>query len=214
MTCPYVPDCDLEARALALLTQYERQERPIVGPPVPVDHIIEHVLGIGIDWTELTPDHSSDRVLACIRLTPSGCVIQLNTRERSFFDSFFGTIPYSMAHEVGHALLHLPASAADQPPLLSDAGEILLCRSDNHDRREIQAERFAAFLLMPEHLVHSAVGGAELSTWPQVYALRDQFEVSVTAMRLRLSSLNLLHIAPDGRLFPNREAASGQQRLL
>jgi transcriptional regulator with XRE-family HTH domain len=209
----FVPDRELERRADQLLSQYERQEGTIRHPPVPIDLIIEHVLGIDIDWSPLDLRGDQGTVLAAIELTGSRRRIVMNERERTHFERYFGTEAYSKAHEVGHAILHLPQPPGLQPPLGGATGPVVFCRSSRRDVQEIQAERFAAYLLMPERLVRAAVGNQSVTGWRRMYELRDAFKVSITAMRRRLEALNLTYVDRDGNVHPSREAGTGQLGL-
>ncbi len=201
----FIPDAELERQARALLDRYERQESPIERPPVPIDLLIEHVLDIDIDWAPLDQE-----ALAAIEVTATRRRILMNERERTHFDRYFGTEAYSKAHEIGHAILHLPKTPGLQPPLAGTDGRTVLCRSDRRDGREIQAEHFAAYLLMPEKLVRSAVGNTPITGWSQMYRLRDAFNVSITAIRRRLEGLNLVYVDRQGNVYPSRQAGSGQ----
>lgn len=208
----FISDAALENFALDLLAEYETQEGVIGRPPVPIDLLIENFLHIDIDWAPI--DMSlDDRVLAAIELTPQRRRIIMNEGERGYFDRYSGTEAFSKAHEVGHAVLHLPHTPGLQPLLWRTDDVIALCRSNREDRKELQAERFAAHLLMPESLLRAAIRSQPLTSWQQLYKLRDAFGVSITAMCKRLTALNLVHITPQREVFPSREAATGQQRL-
>jgi hypothetical protein len=209
----FIPDLELERRADQLLAQFERQEGAIDLAPVPIDLIIEHILGIDIDWAPLNLGRDQGTVLAAIELTGSRRRIVMNERERGHFERYFGTEAYSKAHEVAHAVLHLPQTPGLQPSL-GGTEPVVLCRSSRRDSREIQAERFAAYLLMPERLVRLAVGNCQITSWRQMYELRDVFRVSITAMRRRLEALNLVYVDRDGHVYPSREAGSGQLELM
>lgn len=208
----FIPDAALEREAQGLLKAYEEQEGALGGPPVPIDLLIEHLLQIDIDWAPLDLP-SDERILAAIELTPMRRRIIMNEREREHFERYSGTEAYSKAHEVGHAVLHLPREPGLQPLLWRTDDVIALCRSGRANRKEIQAERFAAYLLMPEPLVRAAIGEQPIMTWQQIYQLRDAFAVSVTAMCKRLVALNLAFITPQREVFPSRESAIGQRRL-
>ena len=209
----FIPDAVLEREATELLLAYEAQEGLVAYPPVPIDLLIENLLEIDIDWAPLDLP-SDERVLAAIELTPQRRRIIMNERELPHFERYSGTEAFSKAHEVGHAVLHLPRAPRLQPLLWQTNEVIVLCRTNREERRELQAERFAAYLLMPEFLVRAAVGGRPIMGWPQIYQLRDAFKVSITAMRKRLEALDLAYINPQGQVFPSREAATGQQRLV
>jgi hypothetical protein len=208
----FIPDVILEREALTLLKAYEDQEGRLAEPPVPIDLLIENLLQIDIDWAPIDLP-SDERVLAAIELTPRRRRIIMNEREREHFERYNGSEAFSKAHEVGHAVLHLPHQPGLQPLLWRTDDVIALCRSGREDRKEIQAERFAAYLLMPEHLVRAAVQAQPITNWHQIYQLRDAFAVSITAMCKRLVALNLVYITPQREVFPSREAATGQQQM-
>lgn len=212
MAGQFIANHELERRAMALLSKYETQEGVIVQPPIPIDLIIELILDIDIDWTELEFPTIGDRVLAAIELSATRRRILMNTLERSHFDSFMGTEAYSKAHEIGHAVLHLPRLPELQTVLWNDA-PIILCRSDQHNRQEREAERFASYLLMPEPLLRATLGDRRITGWPLMYELCGAFGVTITAMRYRLQDLNLCYVDTDGIVHGSRNEAAGQRRF-
>lgn len=62
------------------------------------------------------------------------------------------------------------------------------------DDREIEANQFAAELLMPLDLISAAIKKLpkKMETENAVAELANQFDVSVQAMTIRLSSVNIL----------------------
>lgn len=101
---------------------------------------------------------------------------------------------FSVAHEVGHFVLHyLPERGRaglftctsrdmEESAVPAAGGARAL-----HVRREVEANRFAGALLMPEESVralHRVVGGRVLS-------LAKHFQVSAKAMEIRLTQLGL-----------------------
>ncbi len=78
------------------------------------------------------------------------------------------------------------------------------------DRREIDANRFAAGLLMPEEWVYEAFKELILGAAPKdttedfVVALARRFEVSSEAMRYRLVNLGILDTADERARRPSR----------
>ena len=92
---------------------------------------------------------------------------------------------------------------------------VCLCRkrASDADRRELQAERFAAFLLLPKHLLVPAIEGVDLLQWATLYRLRDAFHVSISALTFRLQGLGLIYVK-DKTLYPSKAAAIGQLPLL
>ncbi len=85
---------------------------------------------------------------------------------------------FTIAHEIGHFVLHPGRVRPERGGATTEAMR----------REEREADAFAADLLMPEHLVRQAVAeqGADL------HRLADRFDVSVSAMQVRLSRLGIL----------------------
>jgi Zn-dependent peptidase ImmA (M78 family) len=108
---------------------------------------------------------------------------------------------FSAAHELGHAMLHFDAA----PPATSEAVvsrplEVLFrdrLAGQGTDKVEIDANVFAASLLMPANLVTAALRGA-LDSYPKrsmnrvVLELASLFGISEQALRYRLINLNLI----------------------
>lgn len=87
---------------------------------------------------------------------------------------------FTVAHEIGHFLLH-----RDQ--IGSGISDDVLYRSSLSDRREAEANRIAADILMPMSLVENAVARAKaLGVEDIVSYLADEFDVSEAAMKIRL----------------------------
>lgn len=105
---------------------------------------------------------------------------------------------FSIAHEIGHFWLNHPGDM-----FVDKAMAAIFFRDgrsgDGTSLHEMEANRFAAALLMPAHLlVDSFLAGERDGTTDinQVISrLARQYEVSVQAMRIRLSSLGLLSAA-------------------
>ena len=96
---------------------------------------------------------------------------------------------FPLAHECGH--LHLHADKGDR--LWLDKAYFFRDGSSSQGDKlfEIEANQFAAGLLMPEDLIRSSLSDAEPSE-VDVVRLAMQFEVSERAMTFRLISLGLL----------------------
>ncbi len=92
---------------------------------------------------------------------------------------------FTIAHEVGHFLLHGERAVAERGGATSAATA----------RYEREADQFAADLLMPATLVRQAV----LEDGLDVGRLADRFEVSLAAMHQRLRRLGLTERAAPAR---------------
>jgi Zn-dependent peptidase ImmA (M78 family) len=75
-------------------------------------------------------------------------------------------------------------------------------RDRNAKRREYQAERFAAYILMPQDLLKAACARVDIYHWPNLYSLKGQFRVTISALTNRLKELHLVAITPDRKLVP------------
>lgn len=201
---PFISDATLEALANALLDRYEREIEPIFEPPVPVEKIADFLLELNIEWLAI-PDTETAPILAYLH--PHSQTIRLNERRLAHFEQHPGVYEYTLAHEIAHYQLHL--TEAD---LQAEQAFVYRHKQMSADRREWQAERFASYLLLPAWLLQPAIEGLDLQRWPNLYRLRDQFQVSITALRIRLEMLGYLHVAANGRIYANPKEATGDLR--
>ena len=153
-------------------------DRGIKAPPIPVERIAR-ALGIRVEYAPLDGDLSG---LAHIRDgVPIVGINALHAPSRQRF---------TLAHEVAHVQLHRRrlehAVHVDRGPLRRDARA-----AEGLDPIEIEANTFAAELLMPPHVIASVLAGraVDLEDDDGVVALAKRFRVSPAAMRYRLSSL-------------------------
>lgn len=99
---------------------------------------------------------------------------------------------FSLAHELGHYLLHRDKSSVflDEAPIFFRDEK----SSDGSEREEIEANAFAAALLMPEALLREIVRNKPLDAQDDVAVRRlaTQFGVSTQALTIRLTRLGFL----------------------
>jgi len=200
----------LERRAEALLDLAVAVGHA-AGPPVPVEWLVEHALDLCIVWDALPTDPDAP-VLG--GLDPVRGEVVLNDREAKRFAAFPGLESFTLAHEVGHWLLHVPPARRRQPMLPGlGRGQARPCAGGGSTataRREQQADTFAALLLMPARLLVPRCAGLDLSRFPARYKLRDEFGVSITAMNLRLRALGFGWFDEQNRyIAPKRARAAG-----
>lgn len=99
---------------------------------------------------------------------------------------------FSIAHEIGHFVLH-----RENSHIFVD-GALTFHRDQNSsegiDTQEIQANTFAAELLMPAHMLRTHLAQMDTSSYDQalVGKLASIFNVSEQAMTIRLYNLGLL----------------------
>ena len=108
---------------------------------------------------------------------------------------------FTIAHELGHATLHLKSRPVSRPDVVIDKpGEVLFrdeLSSQARDPMEIEANAFAADLLMPasmvkQYFVAQVRRRPEATVEDLVETLAKRFEVSAQAMSFRLMNLDLI----------------------
>lgn len=96
---------------------------------------------------------------------------------------------FSIAHELGHLFLH-------QNSLVNFSGQSVLYRdsvsSEGTDQLEIEANYFAACLLMPERLIMHEIEGRIEFDEEAIEMLARKFKVSQIAMSIRLTNLGFV----------------------
>ena len=102
---------------------------------------------------------------------------------------------FTIAHEIGHLVLH--AISTDEPVHFD---EIFMRRdpksAEGSDWKEMEANLFAAELLMPAQMIAHDVSALHATTSEEVLISRlaEQYEVSEQAMGIRLSYLNYIQV--------------------
>jgi Zn-dependent peptidase ImmA (M78 family) len=102
---------------------------------------------------------------------------------------------FTIAHEIGHFVLRHHSESGEHVHV--DEGWKVSARNERSakgvDVHEIEANRFAAYLLMPEALLKAKVTALRRTTLSEsdVLELAKDFKVSEQAMTLRLRSLRL-----------------------
>lgn len=213
MTTKYISDAQLEGKADRVLRRYEARYDAVTGPPVPVERIVEDVLDLGILWDRM-PKASGRTILAA--LEPSAQMVVFNESKREFFDKTTGLYNTVLAHEAGHWEIHVEHGLRDQlllPTLEREFTFLYRQTGPGNDRREVQAHKFMGFLLMPSGLLLEAISDVDLLSWPALYKLRDRFQVTITALKVRLERLGLLYVTGNGELYRSRQEYEGQLRL-
>lgn len=161
----------IERIAWRMLKEYD-----LDAAPVDVDELAE-CLGVDVSYESM-----EDEVSAMLLIEEGEAHIVVND------DHHPNRQRFSAAHELGHFKLH--AGGEDQ--LFVDRAFFRnQASSIGVSRQEIEANAFAAALLMPERLIEEALpddDSAEIAVW----AMAEEFGVSETAMTFRLQKLGYL----------------------
>jgi hypothetical protein len=177
---PNISDDAIERSAEALLAQYAHARGVEIRAPIPIDDVVVH-LKLTLDFDDLArmfeiPDpEGGAEILGAIFFNKRWVVIDES------LDSYYSPFKefefrYTLAHEVGHWLLHRPLFAKDpaQVFLFRRPPPPSVVRRRRHWERqspgrdcywstqaaqgpiEWQADHFACCLLMPRHLLIAA----------------------------------------------------------
>ena len=185
-----------------ILARHERVVGAPVTLPVPIELIIERTYRLQILWEEIAEPHGTIILGA---LVPRRRMILLNLRHEGFFEQWIGPERFTLAHELAHWVYD-----ADNPDQLTlDMGEQpaeQYCYrrdspglSDDLQLREVNANKLAAHLLMPEELVRAANMDEVLCDLP---GTAERWQVSRRALQIRLEELE-----------PDRQSPLAQRRL-
>lgn len=191
---------EIEKRAQEVLARY-REEVASFTLPVPVDLIGECLLGLIWDW-ELLEEAPGVHIWAGL-YTREGRVV-LNEAHKDMFEANEGIERFTKAHEIGHWVLHVGRDAASgltEPEHMNR--DLILTRNGDESEIELQANAFAAALVLPRDLLVEEVRVRDLSTWPSIYELRELFGVSISAMTMRLAKLDLAFFDAKSNIYRN-----------
>ena len=211
MQVSYLSDAQIAAAAMRALAGYQGKFGQ-VHPPVPVEEILECHFGYDFaieDLKEQGPDTLGATWMADKRVAVDQSLDPTTHPDKE------GRYRFTVAHELGHVDLHAHRFKDDQGSLFDVSGRpTIICRSGGiKPPIELQADKYAACILMPTDMVHAywrelfgdrpyaaAEEIAELSqrygtaqpTLPIARDMADHFGVSGQAMQIRLETLKLI----------------------
>lgn len=182
---------------------------------------------LGVDWESFNVEH--DGVIAA-RIYPTARRVELN-RDFQSLHTNEGLYQSTVAHEIGHWVLHINQDEADgtivqvELPLGTAMDrQIFLCRTvdeqtifqslkkTQNDWREWQAQYFASCLLMPRFKIEEVRIGRNLLNWGHLNAIREELGVSKRNLVHRLKDLGLIQESGN-QLYPGEKLKSGTPLL-
>lgn len=230
----------IEALAQERLQQLEQVLGRPISAPVRIDRIAEAVLELDFLWDEIE-ELEGEVILGAIR--PHQRLILLNEKRRKLFEEKAGLEHFTKGHEMGHWDLFVDKSVLDHPELFdrdasgvssfrhSKAGGVwvlesacrepegqelvrrVMSRVDRGDEARA-VNRYAGAILMPQQLLRTDVEARRPRAWPELYRMRDKYNVTISALTVRLQQLDLLYVDENGKLYESKAQATGQQRLI
>jgi hypothetical protein len=152
LKAPYLADAGIEASANTLLADYARRTKIDVRPPVPVEEILEHHLGLHLGFDDLRARPGVPDVLGALCIERAEVTVD-QTLDPDEHPSALTRYRFTLGHEIGHGDLHRDLVLAQrlQADLFqTSSGPSIICRtSQRKELIEWQADAFAAALLMP-----------------------------------------------------------------
>lgn len=219
LNVPFIKGSEIEHAATETLRRYAKATGTLPRPPIPIDGIIESLFGLTLEVEDLKARLGVGDVLGATWFDEQ--IVRVDTSLEA--EGKEGRFAFTLAHEGGHWTLHRPLWEAEKVtrPLFAgapgkDPPPAIVCRaSQAKARAEVQADQYAAALLMPASDVRAtmrALYGDDPPSWPGLRRMHKagQFDahlhevaaavigdgkfsnVSNQAMRFRLVDLKLV----------------------
>lgn len=172
--------------------------------PFEADRVADF-LDLGLVWDRIPRDETGT---IAARILPRDRLIEINEEILELPPGFQQS---TIAHEIGHWMLHINYSAVDSqlelPELNPDremTGEqSFICRPNSGisqiESIEWQAQYFASCLLMPKQLLKDKFQGRDLTKWSNLYAVRDELGVTISNLVNRLQDLGWIEVPKGSR---------------
>lgn len=225
------------------IREYESKVGVTVTLPVPLEQIVEQVLGLHFDW-DVIEELPGEQILGGLDATNKK--ILLNEKHTDLFEANPGLLRSTIGHEAGHfdvdidrsRLLHPSLPGFDLTPIIAKRHasksdgliEVLLDRAMNDQRAyraykkltagqdtpEIKSlvDRYQSALLMPKWLMLDALQRYDFTKWPNLYRLAEEAEVSISNLTVRLRRLGTIYLRDnDKTIYRNEDEFTGQGQL-
>jgi hypothetical protein len=231
---------DVTARRIR---EYEAKSGIAVTLPVPLEKIVEQVLGLDFDW-DVIEEQPGEEILG--GLDAVNRKILLNEMHADLFKQNPGLLRSTIGHEAGHWDIDIDRARINHPTLpgmdfaphiakrhasksdkliavlfnraMTDQRAYKLYKkiTEGQDAPEVRSavDRYQSALLMPEWLIQDAAQRYDLLTWQGLYRLRDEAQVNITNLTIRLQRLGLIYLR-DGekKIYRSKDEYSGQGSL-
>ena len=149
---PFLKSSTIEKESINLLNAFNKKIGKKLAAPVPVFDIIEY-LGYDIDFRK-------DGIYKDNNLLGGTLINQKTVEINENLSDHEGRMHFTAAHEIGHIILHVPLYQQNDVKDVSE--NKIISRKDGgfegnkKEPEEWQADKFAAFLLMPSELIKDA----------------------------------------------------------
>lgn len=205
----FYPKEEIERLADDLLKQMWASPKFARILPLDVSRVADF-LDLALVWDKIPADHEG---LIAARILPLQRLIEINEDILVMPEGYEAA---TIAHEIGHWILHIKPDEVDRFLKLREQGikptvQPFLCRSAS-DRKvsnsiEWQAQYFASCLLMPRYILEEKRVGRDLTNWRDLYAMKDELGVTISNLTNRLQDLGWIHIPSGSKQIYLGEAA-------
>jgi Zn-dependent peptidase ImmA (M78 family) len=188
----YLPKEAIEQQAKDVLQSMAKT--PNYAPKWPLDASrVAEFLGLDVVWDQIPADAEG---MIAARIIPLERLIEINEDIPRLRGGFGES---TIAHEIGHWLLHINWQGVDQAIEYQRQGHYrsvkpLLCRNDLCLKGiEWQAQYFATCLLMPRQQLEILRQDKDLSDWRDLYNLAAELGVTISNLIHRLKDLGWIY---------------------
>jgi Zn-dependent peptidase ImmA (M78 family) len=184
MNVKFIPEKRIDEKAFDLLSRFGAKfpDQPLT--PVPVDEIAECYLELELKIEELNTCADETKILGATWIE-QGLIAIDQSLEPESNPNLLGRYRFTLAHEIGHWVLHRRRLLESKSAPLFDKSrcEAIVCRDGSNEPIEVQANKFAALLLMPEYSVKQEwqlnYGSSDIyEAWEEIEDIRARFSLS------------------------------------
>jgi Zn-dependent peptidase ImmA (M78 family) len=189
----YLKKEDIEAKALDILEKMQVNPKYRLRWPLDPTRVAEF---LGLDTDIIDLDESEGIAAMIWPIQRKILINERNDRSTGFQES-------SIAHEIGHAVLHINwANIPEYDKNRDLASPVALhrhYRGQEEKGIEWQAQYFAGCLLMPRFILEEKRRGRDLTKWPHLYAMAEDLGVTISNLTHRLQALDWIVIPKNSK---------------
>lgn len=154
---PFVTQQAVDIDVDMLLAEYGNKHGQVLAPPIPVEEIIELYLELELAFLDMQAEFGTDKIHGALWVNEKRIGVE-QSLEPDTNPSKLGRYRFTLGHEVGHWRLHrrkFQHRVVTQTSLLPNDSKRpeYICRDGDNDPIEVQADMYAATLLMPAGMV-------------------------------------------------------------
>ena len=225
------------------IREYEAKVSVTVQLPVPIEKIVEQVLGLNLDWDEIE-EQPGEQILGGLIAVERKIV--LNEKHLPLFEAKPGLERSTIGHEAGHWDIDIDRARINHPtfpgfeiqPAIVKRNakkadkliEVLFSRAmhderayrlykkitEGQDAPEVRSavDRYQSAILMPAWLMKEAEARFDILNWRDLYRLTEEAQVNITNLTVRLQRLGVIYLRDgDKKIYRNKDEATGQGSL-